>query len=132
MAVVADTLAELGLGERPRLVVLNKADALRGSDGERAREALAAELPAAVLTSARDGTGIDELRGRLAAAAARTWRRVRVRLPYSAGALLQRIRERGALHHADYGEGGIVIDAEVPPAFAAELERSGLETTARP
>lgn len=125
MAVVADTLRGLGLGERPEVVVLNKVDALRGTEGTARRRELAAELPTAVLTSARDGTGVDELRERLAAAAARTWRRIRVQLPYSAAALVQRIRERGALHRADYGEGGIAVDAEVPPAFAAELERSG-------
>jgi GTP-binding protein HflX len=131
MAVVAETLRGLGLTDRPTLVVLNKADALRGAEGESLREALAAEFPAAVFTSARTGAGLDELRERLAAAAVRGWRRVTVRLPYSAGGLIQRIRERGALHRADYGEAGIDVEAEVPAHFAAELERSGAEVTGR-
>ncbi len=123
MAVVTETLRGLGLGERPSLVVLNKADAVR--------EALTSELPTAVLTSARNGAGLDVLRERLAAAAARGWRRVNVRLPYSAGGLIQRIREHGALHRAEYGEAGIDVEAEVPPAFAAELERAETEGASR-
>lgn len=54
-----------------------------------------------------------------------------VRLPYSAGGLIQRIREHGALHRAEYGEAGIDVEAEVPPAFAAELERAETEGAPR-
>ncbi|MGH2377148.1 MAG: GTPase HflX [Candidatus Limnocylindria bacterium] len=134
MQVVDETLKELGLEERPRVVVLNKADALRGGpagtgaptpEGEALREALAAELPQAVFVSALTGEGLGDLRARLAAEAARGWRSIAVRLPYSAGAILHRIREHGSLRSAEYGEAGIYVEAEVPPAFAAEIERVG-------
>src|SRR6266540_1379449 len=131
MAVVAATLRDLGLADRPSLIVLNKADALRGPEGDAMREALSSEFPTAVFTSASTGVGVDELRDRLAAEAMRGWRRVTVRLPYSAGGLVQRIREHGNLRSADYGEAGIDVDAEVPPAFAAELERTGSEASSR-
>lgn len=125
MAVVGQTLRDLGLADRPSLIVMNKADMLRGAEGEALREALSGEFPGAVFVSGRDGTGLDELRDSLAAAASRGWRLVSVRLPYSAGGLIQRIREHGNLRRAEYGEGGIDVEAEVPPAFAAEIERSG-------
>jgi len=131
MAVVAATLRDLGLADRPSLIVLNKADALRGPEGDAMREALSSEFPTAVFTSASTGVGVDELRDRLAAEAMRGWRRVTVRLPYSAGGLVQRIREHGNLRSAEYGESGIDVDAEVPPAFAAELERTGSEASSR-
>lgn len=123
MRVVDDTLRSLDLGDRPRLLALNKADALRGAEGDALREALGAEFPQAVFVSALTGDGVDELRSRLAAEAARGWLKVAVRLPYSAGALLQRIREHGSLRSAEYGEAGIDVEAEVPPGFAAEIER---------
>ena len=123
MAVVRQTLHGLGLAERPSLIVMNKADRLRGGEGEALREALAGEFPGAAFVSARDGTGLDELRDRLARAAAQGWKHITVRLPYSAGGLLQRIREHGNLKRADYGEAGIDVEAEVPPSFAAELDR---------
>ena len=125
MRVVDDTLKELGLGECPRLMALNKADALRGAEGEALREALEAEFPHAVFVSGLAGEGVEGLRSRLAIEAARGWRTVAVRLPHSAGALLHRIREHGSLRRAEYGETGIYVEAEVPPAFAAEIERVG-------
>ncbi len=125
MAVVGQTLRELGLSDRPSLIVMNKADELRGPEGDALREALSGEFPGAVFVSGRLGIGLDDLREQLARAASRTWRLVTVRLPYSAGGMIQRIREHGNLRRADYGEGGIDVEAEVPPAFAAEIERSG-------
>ena len=127
ITVVNDTLATLGLGARPRLVVLNKADALRAGEDEALREALGAEFPEALFVSARSGAGVDALRERLARAARADWTTVAVTLPYdTGGALVQRIRERGALRRADYGEGGIAIEAEVPAAFAAILEAAAI------
>jgi hypothetical protein len=49
------------------------------------------------------------------------WKHVKVTVPYADGALLQRVRERGALRAADYSEAGIRIEADVPPELAAEL-----------
>ena len=131
MSVVDATLRGLAIAERPRLIVMNKADSLDGVEGDALREALASESPDAVFASARTGAGVEDLRDRLAAAAAQGWRRVTVRLPYSAGGLVQRIREHGALKRADYGEAGIDVEADVPPAFAAELERTEAEGAPR-
>jgi GTP-binding protein HflX len=122
MRVVDETLGALGLAHRPRLLVLNQTDRLRGAEGAALREALAAEFPAAVFVSAVGGDGLDALRARLAEAAAASWRRIRTTLPYQAGALVQRIRTRGSLKRADYEEGGIRIEADVPPELAAEIE----------
>ncbi len=125
MVVVRETLASLGLAARDSLVVFNKADALRGPEMAALREALAAEFPAAVFVSGRTGEGLDGLRDRLAAIAASRWTRVDVTLPYHEGRLVQRVRERGTLRNAEYGEGGIRIEAEVPPDLAVELTERG-------
>ena len=74
---VEETLAELGLGDRPRVTVLNKTDLLRGGDGrpldglerlEEARESLRYWRPDALLTSAVKGWGLAELLERIEAA----------------------------------------------------------------
>ena len=122
MRVVKDTLASLEFRDRPQLLVLNKADLLRGSEGDTLREAHSAELPRAVFVSGTTGEGIDALRERLAEAARASWTHVRLTLPYDrGGAMLQRIRDRGALKREDYSEGGIAIEADVPADLAAEL-----------
>ena len=122
MRVVDETLKSLGLDQRPRLVVFNQTDRLRGEEGEGLREALGAEFPAAVFTSALKGEGLDTLRARLGEAAAASWKRVKTTLPYHAGALVQQIRTRGSLRSVDYEEAGIRIEADVPPELAAEIQ----------
>ena len=121
MIVVRETLASLELASRESLIVFNKADTLRGPEGEALREALAAEFPAAVFVSGRTGEGVQALRDRLVAVAASRWTKVDVTVPYREGGLVQRVRERGTLRNAEYGEGGIHIQADVPPDLAAEL-----------
>ena len=123
MTVVRETLASLELADRKTLLVFNKADRLRGPEGDALREALGAEFPGAVFVSATSGEGVERLRARLAADAAAEWRHVNVVVPYSAGALVQRVRERGALRNTAYSEAGIEIDADVPPDLANELNR---------
>jgi len=122
LRVVEETLGLLGLADRPRLLVLNKADLIEGADGAAVRGELAAEFPSAVFVSATTGEGLDALRARLAETAAASWRRIRAILPYDAGGLVQRIRSRGSLRRADYEEAGIRIEADVPPDLAAEIE----------
>jgi GTPase len=122
MRVVDETLKSLDLGQKPRVLVLNQADRLRGEEGAALREALEAEFPAAVFTSALNGDGLDTLRVRLAEAAAAGWKRVKTTLPYHAGALVQQIRTRGSLKNVEYEEGGIRIEADVPPELAKEIQ----------
>ena len=122
MRVVDETLKSLDLAGQPRLLVLNQTDRLSGEEGDALREALGAEFPAAVFTSALKGEGLEVLRARLAEAASATWKHVKTTLPYHAGALVQQIRTRGSLKSVDYEEAGIRIDASVPPALAAEIE----------
>jgi GTP-binding protein HflX len=121
MIVVRETLASLDLASRESFIAFNKADTLRGAEGEALREALGAEFPAAVFVSARTGAGVEGLRDRLAGIAASRWTKVNVTVPHREGGLLQRVRERGKLRSAEYGEAGIHIEADVPADLAAEL-----------
>ncbi|OLC55551.1 MAG: GTPase HflX [Chloroflexi bacterium 13_1_40CM_4_68_4] len=123
MLVVRETLRSLELADRKQQLVFNKADAVRGEEGAALREALGAEFPAAMFVSARTGEGVAELRARLAELAAAGWKHVKVVVPYREGALVQRVRERGALRATEYREAGIEIEADVPPDLATELTR---------
>jgi GTP-binding protein HflX len=124
MIVVRETLTSLDLASRESLIVFNKADTLRGAEGDALRDALGAEFPAAVFVSAHTGEGVDALRERLGAIAASRWTKVDLTVPHREGGLLQRVRERGKLRSAEYGEAGIHIEADVPADLAAELTAS--------
>src|SRR5439155_7490901 len=61
MDAVDDVLEEIGAGDRPRMVVLNKIDAIDADE----RAGLANRHPDAVLVSALDGSGFDDLAVRI-------------------------------------------------------------------
>jgi GTP-binding protein HflX len=112
-------LDELGAGEKPRLVALNKADLVD-------RAARDASLPGpaiadAVYVSALTGFGLDTLRAALAALLGDLWVEVDVAVPYAAGELLARVRERGTVALA-YQEREVRVTGRVAPILAGELQ----------
>jgi GTP-binding protein HflX len=117
-ATVQAVLDELGAGDKPRLVAFNKADLLApaaaGGGGE------APVVAGTVLVSALTGFGLDTLRLELAALLALLWEDVDVRMPYTAGELLARVRERGTIE-LEYGDRDVHVRGRVAPALAAEL-----------
>ena len=116
MRAVDEVLEEIGAGGKPRLLVLNKADLL--GEGRRAEASL--EHPDAVLASALDGAGLDELRGRIEAAFEDTLATVELLVPYAEGGRLHELHElAGDLEREERAE-GVLVRARVPKA---ELHR---------
>ena len=116
MHAVDEVLEEIGAGEKPRLLVLNKADLL----GEDERHEVGLSHPDAVLVSALAGEGLDELRERIEAAFAETLTEVELLIPYSQGGRLHELHEvAGELERTDRPD-GVLVHARVP---SAELHR---------
>jgi GTPase len=119
LRAVDAVLEAVGAGERPRLLVLNKADAL---DAER-REELAFAHPDGVLVSAADGEGIEELGDRIEEEFRRTLRPVELLLPYAQGANLAELHEiAGDLERTDTPD-GVLIRARLPATIAERYAR---------
>ena len=115
---VQSVLDELGAGDKPRVIGLNKADRYDAAHAEPG-------IPAPVLgqvvpVSALTGYGLDELRLGLSAAMAGLWEHVDVTLPYAEGELLARVRERGTIE-VDYRDTDVHISGRVVPSLAGEL-----------
>ena len=68
-----------------------------------------------------DGVRPYTLRTELAAVLASLWVDIDLDLPYAAGDLLARVRERGSVD-IDYGGDGVHVTGRVAPALAGELE----------
>ena len=82
MQAVDEVLEEIGAGEKPRLLVLNKADLL---DEEERREVAAAPSRRGAGLGARRARGWSELRERIEAAFEETLAEVELLIPYSRG-----------------------------------------------
>jgi len=116
LRAVDAALEEIGAGEKPRLLVLNKADLLDPDE----RDEVLLRHPEAVLVSALDGEGIEALRERIEAAFADTLTEVELLIPYSEGARLHELHEvAGDLERTEEAD-GVRVCARVP---ASELHR---------
>ncbi|MGZ6339577.1 MAG: GTPase HflX [Candidatus Limnocylindrales bacterium] len=116
---VQTVLDELGAGDKPRLVAFNKADLidLAARDGDTPAPAIAG----AVLISALTGYGLETLRAELSALLGSLWVDVDVAIPYVAGELLARVRERGTVG-LDYRPRDVRVRGRMSPILAGELE----------
>jgi GTP-binding protein HflX len=118
-ATVQTVLDELGAGDKPRLVAFNKADLVEKAAND--AEAPAPALAGSVLVSALTGFGLDTLRAGIAALLASLWVDVDVHVPYAAGELLARVRERGTVA-LDYGDRDVRVHGRAAPSLAGELQ----------
>lgn len=128
-AVVEEVLGELGLVERPTILVFNKADRLTHDEEcalrERARSVYGAEV---VLASAVEEHGLDELRERLRSEASAQRPEVHVRVPASDGEALASIYREGEVLGTTQEDTTIDVHARLPRAALGRLSRrSGVE-----
>jgi GTP-binding protein HflX len=114
LKAVDDVLDEIGAGERPRLLVLNKVDALDDDQ----RHALGFRHPDAVVVSAVTGEGLEALRQRIEDEFANSLRRIDILLPYAEGGRLAELHEYAADLEREDTADGVRIRASVPPTVA--------------
>jgi GTPase len=127
IAAVREVLGQIGAGQVPELVVINKADAADAIelDGLRRVER------GAVVISARTGAGIDDLLSEIERLLPRHNRQVSVTVPYDRGDLVSRAHQEGEVLEVRHGQEGTELTARVPPGLAAELGRFGAPTITR-
>jgi GTP-binding protein HflX len=122
---VEHTLEEIGAGDRPRVLALNKIDLLEAA----ARDELRLAHPEAVLLSAASGEGVGELGERIASELAHTLRELELLVPYSDGGRLAELHDlAGELSRVDTPD-GVHVRALVPAAAAERFAR--FEVTAQ-
>jgi GTP-binding protein HflX len=118
LAAVREVLAEIGAGQVPELVVLNKIDV---ADDLVVTRLLRAE-PHAVPVSARTGQGLDVLRLVVQAALPQPEFEVVALVPYERGDLVSRVFEQGDVSTFEHVEGGTQMTARVHSALLADLQ----------
>jgi len=119
IAAVREVLGQIGAGDVPELVVVNKSDAADPIivDGLLRRE------HAAVLVSAQTGDGLPELLSELDNQLPGRDKEITVLVPYGRGDLISRAHQEGEVVTVSHGQNGTELTARVPPGLAAELDR---------
>jgi GTP-binding protein HflX len=119
MEQVVAVLREIGAGEIPSIVVYNKIDRLQA---EPALERDVDGRAVAVRISAQSGAGLDLLANAIVERIARVARRVRVRLPVTAGALRSRLYRSGTvLEERTATDGSHELTVKLPERELLEL-----------
>jgi GTP-binding protein HflX len=116
---VEEVLEEIGAGEGPRVLVLNKVDLLDHDS----REELRLRHPDAVLVSGTTGAGLLELEERIERELRHTLRPMELLVPYTQGGSLAELHDiAGDLHRKDTPE-GVLVRALVPARLAERFVR---------
>jgi GTP-binding protein HflX len=119
---VDDVLHEIGAGDIPVEVVLNKIDEVDPLH----RRRLANRFPAAPQVSALTGEGMDDLKGEIARRFEDRWERVRMLVPYEDGGKLSELYALGTpIEEREDTPDGVLLIARLPrrdlPRFAPYL-----------
>src|SRR3954453_8068047 len=111
LEAVEDVLHEIGAGELPVEVVLNKIDRV----DPLGRRRLANRFPNAAQVSALTGEGLDDLRAEIARSFENRWERVRMLVPYDAGAKLSELYALGTpIEQREDTPEGVLVIARLP------------------
>jgi GTP-binding protein HflX len=125
-----DTLYERN--EAPIVTVLNKIDTVGEEELAEKQEALSALAPNPVTISAREGTNVDRLRGRVDSELP-DWRRERLVAPMTDDtmSLVSWIHDHANVESVDYGD-QVVVDFEARPEIVEQARDRASELAAAP
>ena len=112
VAVVYETLADLGIEDKPTITVLNKIDQLEGLAPN------PGDYPNPVFISAREGDGLDTLLETVAGTLdAQLSFDVQVRIPYHEGRLVSLFHQRGSIRREQHHPDGTEIEGTLPRKY---------------
>ena len=128
---VRQVLTEIGAGEVPEVVVLNKVDRLREARGEREAARILGDWgalePEAVAISARTGEGLDTLRDTVRSRLLGPLREVEVVLPISEGRAVDLLEKRAEVLERSYPGRGDAVRMRIRLARAHAEQLRGVD-----
>ncbi len=118
IAVVNEILCEIGAGDKPRILVLNKTD----KDGA-VRDLPRGDALSVMCTDAVSGTGVDLLREAISAFFSTNEREMSLLIPYTEGWALPYIHKNGVVLSEEYTGDGTAVQCRIPAEYAAKIEK---------
>lgn len=103
-------LGEIGAGNRPEYLVINKID----KNGTEENTGLAAESAKAFYVSAMRGDGLEELRDAVTEFFTRVDKTFELVIPYTDGKKLSYLHDNGTIFEEEYREDGVYVKGRIP------------------
>ena len=117
ISAVQMVLKEIGVADKPSVIVMNKIDLLRAPE----LAALQSRYPAAVFCSAARQRGLVELLGRMAEELSRLSIEVSLDVPFERGDVVARLHEEAEIVKETYTEDGVHIVVRLAPGLLGEV-----------
>lgn len=124
ICVVNELLNEIGAGDRPQLLILNKTDKA-GAVKSYPRGSAAA----VICTDAVSGTGLDRLRAEISSFFAKSERELTLLIPYTEGWVMPYLYKNGTVISEEYGEEGTLAVCRLSEEYISKAERFIVEPT---
>jgi GTP-binding protein HflX len=121
-ATVEKVLSDLGAGDKPRVVALNKVDLLGPAARRRAIGAVTSRYPGAVAISSTKRTGFGELLSAVDRSSRGDTVDLEILVPYGRESVLAELRKIGGVERTEYVEGGTLAWGWVPRHLARRFE----------
>lgn len=133
---VEEILADLGVGDKPAIIALNKIDRLEkvgeetpyglritstGHTGDERLWDFVAAHPDSVPISAEQGMGLPVLLAKVEEKLVGSLSRIRVRIPYQNGDVVAMIHQQGIVEREEHTPDGTIIEGRVPRRMVAGL-----------
>jgi GTP-binding protein HflX len=125
--VVDQVLDELGVGDRPKLLVFNKIDLLDNDSLLAMQERISALVPSSVFVSTVTDGGLEPLRRALTGASRKRRPVAEIRMSPSDGKLLAAIHREGEVIDQRMDGEQLLVQARVDEALAGRLRRAGAD-----
>ncbi len=116
---VTEVLAEIEAAEIPQVLAINKIDALDEVEVNR----LSNLWPEAVMISAQQGTGLDELKAAIGEAVSADLVTLSLSVPYDRGDIVAAAHRLGEVIEEKHDEQGTILDVRVPGRLSAEFSQ---------
>ena len=124
---VEETLKEIGAGDKPMVIALNKMDKSAGDRGLGIRPSVTQDEferdGNAVRISALKGQGLEELLPLIEKNIADEMIELRVRIPYSANELAALFHQRGIISREEFAEEGTIIEGKIATSLVKRFTR---------
>ncbi len=121
---VDETLAEIGAGDKPMVIALNKIDQVTRIESPRdTRHTGDDVLARGVRISALKGQGLDELLARVEQALSDEMVELRVRIPFRANELAALFHQRGIVEREEFSETGTLIEGKIAARLVERFEK---------
>ncbi len=121
VATVNRVLAELGFGDKPVVMALNKVDRLKDGATPSVTASIPLE-PGYVLISAAYGWGIESLLESIERKISEGLVPIQAKIPYNRLNALDAIRRRGIIESQEFTEEGTLVIGKVPKRLLAQLQ----------